>query len=78
MWQGCGSGGVTEVVSVIGWQKLPPCPVEPMLDGSKMDHPLAKAEPVSDGGSAPGITWLRRGESCCTTAVAARERSENV
>ncbi|KAK4815122.1 hypothetical protein QYF61_017397 [Mycteria americana] len=30
--------------------------------GSKTDPPLAKAEPISDGGRAPGITPLRRGE----------------
>jgi len=42
-----------------------------------MDLPLAKAEPISNGGSTPGITYLRRGKSCCTTAIAAGERSEN-
>jgi len=43
---------------------------------SKMDPLLAKAEPISDGGSASGITYLRRGEKTCTAA--ARERSENL
>ncbi|XP_075356581.1 uncharacterized protein LOC142409205 [Mycteria americana] len=33
-----------------------------MPAGSKMDPPLAKAEPISDGGSASGITYLRTGE----------------
>ena len=30
--------------------------------GSNSDLPLAKAEPVSDGGSASVITYLRRGK----------------
>ncbi|GAB0188687.1 hypothetical protein GRJ2_001334000 [Grus japonensis] len=30
--------------------------------GSKTDPPLAKAEPISDGGSASGVTELRREE----------------
>ena len=29
--------------------------------GSKLDPPLAKAEPISDGGCTSGITYLRRG-----------------
>ncbi|GAB0182705.1 acid sphingomyelinase-like phosphodiesterase 3b [Grus japonensis] len=33
-----------------------------MPAGSKMDPPLAKAEPISHSGSASGITELRRGE----------------
>ncbi|GAB0195028.1 acid sphingomyelinase-like phosphodiesterase 3b [Grus japonensis] len=33
-----------------------------MPAGSKMDPLLAKAEPISDGGSTSGITELRRGE----------------
>ncbi|GAB0187542.1 epimerase family protein SDR39U1 [Grus japonensis] len=32
-----------------------------MPAGSKMDPLLAKAEPISDGGSTSGITELRRG-----------------
>jgi len=56
--------------------KLPPCPTEPMLAGSKMDLLLAKAEPIGDGGSASGITVRKRGKNCCRTASG--ERSENV
>jgi len=41
--------------------------------GSKTDPLLAKAEPISDGGSTSGITELRRGKSYCATAIAARE-----
>ncbi|GAB0183645.1 AN1-type zinc finger protein 5-like [Grus japonensis] len=33
-----------------------------MPAGSKMDPPLAKAEPISDGGSTSGITELRKGK----------------
>ncbi|GAB0182692.1 junction-mediating and -regulatory protein-like [Grus japonensis] len=33
-----------------------------MPASSKMDPPLAKAEPISDGGSASGLTELRRGK----------------
>ncbi|GAB0188514.1 acid sphingomyelinase-like phosphodiesterase 3b [Grus japonensis] len=33
-----------------------------MPAGSKVDPPLAKAEPISDGGSASGIKELRRGK----------------
>ncbi|KAK4823897.1 hypothetical protein QYF61_007962 [Mycteria americana] len=36
-------------------------PLEPMPAGSKTDLPLAKAEPISDGGSASVIMYLRRG-----------------
>ncbi|GAB0206670.1 hypothetical protein GRJ2_003132600 [Grus japonensis] len=32
-----------------------------MPSGSKMDLPLAKAEPISNGGSTSVITYLRRG-----------------
>ncbi|KAK4825935.1 hypothetical protein QYF61_003447 [Mycteria americana] len=35
---------------------------EPMPAGSKTDPPLAKAELISDGGSASLITYLRRGK----------------
>ncbi|KAK4825974.1 hypothetical protein QYF61_003543 [Mycteria americana] len=51
---------------------------EPMPAGSKMDPPLAKAKPISDSGRASGITYLRRGKSCCATASVAGERNENM
>ncbi|CAM9139456.1 unnamed protein product, partial [Bubo scandiacus] len=51
---------------------------EAKASGSKRDPPLAKAEPISDGGSASGVTCLRSGKSCCTMASSARERSENM
>ena len=55
-WQGFGSREATGVASVRRCQKLPLCPIEPMPAGSKMDPPLAKAEPISNDGSASGIT----------------------
>ncbi|PKU31466.1 hypothetical protein llap_18230 [Limosa lapponica baueri] len=38
-----------------------------MPAGSKTDPPLAKAEPISNGGSVSVATYLRRGKKCCTT-----------
>lgn len=46
-------------------------------DGAKTDLPLAKAEPVSDAGSASGMTYLRRGGGWNPAAAAGEERSEN-
>ena len=72
------AGGATGVASVRRCQKLPLCPIEPMPASSKMDPLLAKAELISDSGSASGITSLRKGKSYCTAAIAARERSEKM
>ena len=63
--------------SVRSCWKLPLCLIEPMPAGSKMDLLLAKAKPISDSGSASGITYLRRGKKTCGR-TAARERSENM
>jgi len=49
-------------------QTLAPCQTESVPGGSK-DPPLAKAEPVSNGGSASVITYLRRGKKHCDTAA---------
>jgi len=48
--------------------------IEPMPDGSKTDPPLAKAKPISNGGSASVITYLRRGKR--TAGKTAVEREE--
>jgi len=61
VWQGFGSRGAIGVVSVRSCEKLPPCVIKPVPDGSKMNPPLAKAKPISDSGSASVITYLRRG-----------------
>jgi len=61
-WPGFGGGGATGVASVRSCQKLPLCPTDPVPAGSKMDPLVAKAQPISNGGSASGITQLKRGE----------------
>jgi len=61
-WQGFDSGGDAGVAAVRSCWELPPCLMEPVPAGSKMDQPLAKAEPSSDSGSASGIKCLRRGK----------------
>ncbi|GAB0180141.1 hypothetical protein GRJ2_000479400 [Grus japonensis] len=52
-----------------------------MPASSKTDPLLAKAEPISDGGSASGITELRRGgQNLCDTKsnCSQREKREDV
>jgi len=62
------------VASVRSCEKLPPCLIKPVPAGSKTDPPLAKAKPLSNGGSASGITYLRRGrKNCSETAVERQE-----
>jgi len=61
-WQGFGSRGAIGVDSVRNCQKLPRCLTDPVPAGSKVDPPLANAEPISDGGSTSMITDLRRGK----------------
>ncbi|XP_062368074.1 ras-related protein Rab-31 [Cinclus cinclus] len=46
-----------------------------MPAGSRVNPPLAKAEPISDGSSDSGITWLRNGKNYCTRADC-RQRKE--
>lgn len=45
--------------SARGYQKPPPCLIEPMPAGSQM----VKAEPISDSGRASGIAYLRMEKS---------------
>ena len=52
--------GSKGVASVRSCEKLLPCLIKPVLAGSKTDLPLAKAKPISGGGSASGITYFRR------------------
>ena len=52
--------------------------MELMPAGSKKELLLAKAEPISDSGSASGITDLRRGKKTCATAIASGVKSENM
>jgi len=51
-------GGAIGVASVRSCEKLLPCLIKPVPAGSKTDPPLAKAKPVSDGGSASGKKYL--------------------
>jgi len=55
------------------YQKLPPCLIQPVPAGSETDRLLAKARPVSDGGSASVITYLRRGRKNCRETAVERE-----
>ena len=66
--------GAIEVASVRSCWKLAPCLMESMPAGSKTDPVLAKAKPISNGGSASVITYLRRGEKLVKQQ--SRERSE--
>jgi len=61
-WQSFGSGGAIGVASVRSCEKHLPCLIKPVPAGSKTDPLLAKAKPISDGGSASVITYLRRGK----------------
>jgi len=50
-----------------------PMPDKASASSSKTDSPLARAKPISDGGSASVITDLRRGRrNCGETAVGVR------
>lgn len=53
----------TAVAPVRRCQKLPPRLTKQMPDGSSKNSVLAKAEPISPGGSTSGITGLRRGKN---------------
>jgi len=48
-WQSFGSRRAVCVASVRSCEKLPPCLIKPVLASSKMDLPLAKAKPISNG-----------------------------
>jgi len=60
VWQGFGSEGAIWVASVRSCEKPPTNLTEPVPAVSEMDPPLAKAKPVSEGGSTSVITYLRR------------------
>jgi len=51
-----------------------PCLIQSMPACSKTDPLLAKAKTISDGGSSSGVvTYIRRGKTCCGTAVKREE-----
>ena len=62
------------MASVKSCDKLPLYLIKPVLAGSEMDPPLAKAKPISDSGSASVITDLGRGRKNCGETAAEREK----
>jgi len=54
--------------------------MEPVPAGSKTDLPLAKAEPISNGGSASATTHIRRGEGgeLCNSYCSRLQSSQHV
>ncbi|KAJ7414001.1 hypothetical protein WISP_87221 [Willisornis vidua] len=68
-----GSGMATGVASVKGFQKLCPCPVEPMPGSSRMDPLLAKAKPIRNDSNTSVTTEVAQ------MKIAAREeQNENM
>jgi len=67
------AGGAIGEASVRTCEKLPPCLIKPVPASSKMDPPLAKAKPISDGGSASVITYSRHGRKTVVKGAAERE-----
>jgi len=68
------SGGAIGLASVRSCWKLPPYLMKPMPAGSKMDPLLAKANDISDSGSASVITYISSGKICWKTAIEREER----
>lgn len=75
MCQGFGIGGAAGVASVRRPQKLPPCQTEPVLASSRMNSPLARAEPINNIGSAYVLMYLRRGKNDFTIAPGESENT---
>jgi len=61
------------VASVRSCEKLPPCLIDPVPAGSKMDPPLPKAKPISNSGSASALIYVRRGKKNCGGMAVERE-----
>jgi len=61
------------VASVRSCEKLILCLTDPALAGLKTDLPLAKAEPISNGGSTSVVTYLRRKKTCIVAFCSQRE-----
>ena len=75
VWQVFGSRVAIGVASVRSCKKLPPCLIKPGPASSKTDPLLPKAKPISNGGSASVIKYLKKGrKNCNVTSVG--ERSE--
>lgn len=65
--------GAAGVASVRRHQKLPLCLTEPKSAGSNTDLVLAKAKPISDGGSTSGTTNLKKGGRSWATPTRSEE-----
>ena len=72
------AGGAIGVASVRSCEKLPPSLIKPVPANSKTDPPLPRSKAVSDGGSTPGITYLRKGRKKICGETAVGERSETM
>jgi len=70
-WRAFGSGEDIKAASVRSCEQLLPCLIKPVPASSKADLPLAKTKPISDGGNASAIPYLRRGrkKNCNEMAV---------
>jgi len=55
-------------------QKVPLCPTEPRPASSKMDLLLAKAEPISNGGSTSVIAYFRKGKNLLGNSSSSQKR----
>ena len=66
------------MASVRSSQKLPPCLIKPVPAGSKTDLLLAKAKPISNGGSASVISLRRGRKKPLHGETAVRGRSETM
>ena len=49
------------MASVRSYEKLRPCLIKPVLAGTNTDMPLPKSKPISEGGNASVVTFLRKG-----------------
>lgn len=65
--------GGTGVASLGKQQDLPHWCTETVLANSKIDPPLAKAEPINDTSDISLITYLRKGKNYCATAAGREE-----
>jgi len=60
VWQGFGTGGGYRGGFCERLTEASPCPIELVPASSMTDPPLAKAQPISDGGSASMGTYSKR------------------
>lgn len=73
-WPGFGCRWTNGVSSVRSWQKLHPCPAEPLPLGSKMNVLLIKAGPIRNGRNT-FVIFKKGKKSYSTDVIAAREET---